>query len=272
MSETTLAGNTLNRDAWLLGHEITPNIEQALSPEEIAHYRQRKAEIVPALQRGFTLPNSVPLSAAPVPITGYPIEETDCFLYLGHMEKFAKERFGAKVILRDLFPLPAMLPWKQVLPIFDPGLTNREMVDKALKARKMVVYEETDVMEYAGAQADGPKLYLIDRTPREGSLRPTEATMGLPPKFARKWFAGRQTKPLALRPYGIGMSLVNEVEEQFLDPETFTWFPENTLPDGGVAYGRYNPDRREVRFYWYIADDESARSGFREAIVLTLKP
>lgn len=265
MNETTLAGETLNRDAWLLGHEITPNLEKALTPEVIAHYRQRKAEIIPAIQRGFTLPN-VTLSAAPVPLAGYQIEETDCFLWLGYMEKFAKEYFGSKVILRDIFPLPATLPWKQVLPIFDPGLTNREMVNKALKARKLDVYEETDVMQYAGAQKGVPTVYLVER-----DLRPTEATMGLPPKFARHWFAGRQTRPLTLRAYGIGMSLEHEVEQQFLDPQTFSWFPENTLPGGGVADGGYNPDNRRVRFRWGGPDYGYGRCGFREAIVLTLK-
>lgn len=265
MSETTFS----NKEAWLLGHEALPNFEKAgLSAEVIDFHRQQKAQIIPALKRGFVLPCAIPLPAVPVEMPGYPIEETDCFAWFDHMQQFAEKFFGATFALRDKLPLPARLPWKNVLPIFDPGLTNREMVDKALKARKLLVYEGTDVMRFTGSGAfDAPCLYFIER-----SITPTPATMGLPPKFARHWFSGRQTVPLHLRAYGIGTSLLHEVEEQFLDPETWTWFPENTLPGGRVAFGGSGPASGKVEFLCLGAGNELVNAGFREAIVLSLTP
>ena len=209
MSETTLAGTTLNRDAWLLGHEITPNVERALSAEEVA----------------------------------YPIEETDCAVWLGHAEQFAEQSFGMKINLREMFPLPKRLPWERVLPIFDPaGLTNREMADKALKKQGLKVWEGTEVDEFTCATADASRLYLIERTPR-----PVPATMGLPPKWARHWFGGRQTLPLHLRGYGTGNGLLYKVEKTFLDPgaETATWFPENIF---ALQPGRRGPRGCRLRF------------------------
>ncbi len=272
MSETTLHTDTQTfRDAWLLGHEITPNLEKALSADQIAHYRKHKKELVPAIQRGFLLPGEIRLPAVPVETAGYPIEETDCFLWLGHMEQFAEMWFGTKVTLRDMFPLPARLPWKQILPIFDPaGLTNREMVDKALKAQNLSVYEYTAVEKFTDETVEASRLYLAERTPP-----PTAGTMGLPPKFAKQWFAGRQTVPLHLRGYGIGTGLLYQVEQKFLDPEakTVTWFPENIyLPGGNVACSCYDPGRREVGFNRCGAGCEDAGCGFREAIALSLKP
>lgn len=262
MSETTFS-----RDAWLLGNEALPNFEAAgLSQEVIAFHREHKDQIIPAIRRGFVLPGTITPSAVSVETVGYPIEETDCFQWLGHMEKFAKDYFKAKVTLRDMFPLPARLPWKQVLPIFNPGLTNREMVDKALKSRKLSVYESVDVMKYCGSGASAPGLCIIERF-----ARPTLSTMGLPPKFAKNWFAGRQTVPLNLCGYGIGMSLWHEVEEQFLDPQTATWFPGNTLSDGDVAYGDYDPGCGKVEFFCNDSDDEYDSFGFREAICLKPK-
>lgn len=234
-----------------------------LSEEVEKHYLAQKQKVCPALKGTFVLPGAIPLPVAPVETQGYPIEETDCLAWLGHLEWFAKEHFATEIVLRDKFPIPVRLPWKQVLPIFDPGFTNREMVDK-LKAQELSVYESVDVMRYAGSGAfNAPRLYLVER-----SLTPTAATMGLPPKFARHWFAGRQTVPLNLRGYGIGTSLWHKVESQFLDPQTWTWFPENTLPDGRIACGRCDPARGEVKFCYDDASDEHGNCGFREAILL----
>jgi len=205
-------------------------------------------------------------SAVPVEMAGYPIEETDCFLWLDHMEQFAERCFGMKVALRKMFLFPSQLPWKQVLPIFKPGLTNREMVDKVFVSRKLITpYELVDVMKYSSSGASASRLYLTER-----SMKPTLATMGLPPKFAKHWFAGRQTAPLNLCGYGIGTSLCYEIEKQFLDPETWTWFPENTLSGGDVAYGGCLPGLALVGFLCFDSSYEDDDFGFRE--VICLKP
>lgn len=240
----------------------------AIGVDECKHYlrTENRGSIPDVLRTGFVLPSAIPLRAAPVEMVGYPIEETDCLLWLDRMEQFAKDFFGKRIALRGAFPIPARLPWKNILPIFDPGLTNREMVDKALSGNKLAVWEGTNVDRFSGASAlPAPRLYLIERAPR-----PTEATMGLPPRFARNWFAGRQTRPLPLRTYGIGTSLWYKVEKKFLDPQTATFFTENTLPGGCVACGRYFSGSRLVYFGADGAGYERDEYGFREAIVLNL--
>lgn len=234
-----------------------------LSAEVEEHYLAQKQKVVPAFRNGFVLPGTIPQSAVPVEIGGYPIEETDCVEWLGHMGQFSMEYFGKEVILCDMFPIPARVPWKKVLAIFDPGLSNREMVDKALKAQGLQV-GGTDVSRFTGADADSPRLWLIERSPQ-----PT-AGRGLPPRFAKQYFEGRQTRPLNPRGYGIGTGLLYKVEKKFLDPDaqTASWFPENTLPGGNVAYGNYNPTNGKVWFFDYDALDEHAGMAFREAILL----
>jgi len=245
---------------------IIPHITEVdLDEAEFYTRNENRGKIAEAMKRGFALPSAITPSSTPVPLMGYPIAETDCKQWLVHVEDFAEKYFGKRIELMESFDLPTHLPWKRVLPIYDPGLTDREMIDKALKARDVAVYEETDVMKFTGARSSGPRLGFIERT-----LRPTEATIGLPPKFLKNWYAGRQTKPLDRRAYGIATSLLHGVEKQFLDPETFTWFPENTLPpDGRVAYGYWSDD--EVRFYWGDPGDEDDYGGSREAIWVPLK-
>lgn len=236
-----------------------------LTEEVENHFLVQKQEIVPALQRVLVLPGTIPLPVVPVELGGYPTEKTDCFEWLRHMEQFAEECFGVTVSLREMFPIPAMVPWEKVLVIFDPGLSFREIVDKALKAQGLSVGEGMDVMKFTGAESAGPRLWIVERTPEPRAAR------GLPPKFAELWFQGRQTRPLNLGGYGIGTGLLYKVEKKFLDPEakTVSWFPENIfLPGGGVAYGRSHPDYRKV---WFARGDpscEGAYYGFREAILL----
>lgn len=113
-------------------------------------------------------------------------------------------------------------------------------------------------------------LMHIERTPR-----PTLGTMGLPPKFAVQWFAGRPTAPLNLCGYGIGTGLLYRVEKQFLDPRgtMFSWFPENIfLPTGDIAFVGSFLGARRVDFDRGDAGCADASFGFREAIVLFPKP
>ena len=235
-----------------------------LSEEVERYFLAQKQEVPLVLQQCFVLPGTFTLSVMPVEMAGYPFKETDCMEWLDHMEQFAERCFGMKVSLRKIFRFPARLPWKKILPIYNPGLTNREMVDKAFVSRKLVApYEAVDVMKYFGSVANVPGLYLTER-----SAKPTPATMGLPPKFVKHWFAGRQTVPLNLCNYGIGTSLCHKVENQFLDPVTWTWFPENTLTDGNVAGGGCHPGYDKVEFYYLASDVGNGCFGFREAIFL----
>ena len=263
---------TLQKEQLDLLGMVVPHFN-SVGVEEAKHFlrTENRSQIPQALKRGFVLPSAISLLAVPVEMTGYPIEETDCLPWLGHMEQFAEQQFGIKISLRDMFPIPTRLPWKEILPIFDPsGFTNRNMIDHTLKSQGLKVWEGTNVDEFSGATADASRLYLIHRSPT-----PTPATMGLPPKFAKHWFSGRQTLPLHIRGYGIGNGLLYKVEKTFLDPrgETASWFVENVYQPGGrIACGYYDPGLRGVGFVRGVADGEHGYYGFREAIVLSLKP
>ncbi len=263
MNEATLEKEQLDLLALSIPHF------GAIGVEECKHYlrTENRGGISDAFRRGFVLPSAIIPSVAPFEAVGYPIGETDCLQWLGHMEKFAEKYFGVKVSIRDMFPIPEKLPWNKILPVFNPGLTHREMMNKAFNSRTQP-YEYTDVMQYNGSCAMGTVLYLTER-----SLRPNEATMGMPPKFAKQLFtfAGHGTVPVNLCAYGIGTCLHHEVEKQYLDPETWTWFPENKLSGGYVAYGRYDPSNGEVGFDCSDSGCERGRFGFREAICLKPK-
>lgn len=159
--------------------------------------------------------------------------DTDLDKWLTAAEKLAKEYFGGTVDLRKMFVIPETLPWRSAIPIFGPGnLTNRDTLE-FLKKLGLNSWEETDVMRYSGSEASGaPTLHLI-----QNSIRPDEDTMGQSPDQ----LVATNNNWLDLRGYGLGFGLHHKVTKKYLDPKTFTWFPNNRLPDGRVADGDWNP-------------------------------
>ena len=213
------------------------------------------------------IPVGVVMSNWVIP-TMFKTSDTDLDWWLKRAETFARKRLGVKVSLREMFDVPTELPWKSVIPVFDPGgLTNRDMVDKALKAQNLTVYEETDVMGYTGSEANTkPTLILI-----KNSIRPDEDTLTQTGMSADDL---RQTgKPyLRLRGYGLAMGLYYFVKKGYLDPkETWTRFPEDRLPGGVVALGRWFPLRRRVGFGWGRPGLRRSRGGGRVAMSVSLK-
>ena len=90
------------------------------------------------------------------------------------------------------------------------------------------------MMKYAGSEAsDGPTLRFI-----ENSIRPNADTMGKSPNDLRQ--TGKSY--LRLRGYGLVFALHHFAKGKYLDPETFTWFPEDRLSGGDVACGYWYPD------------------------------
>ncbi|PIQ92397.1 MAG: hypothetical protein COV70_00695 [Parcubacteria group bacterium CG11_big_fil_rev_8_21_14_0_20_39_22] len=241
-------------------------IVAAQLPEEVEEYFLReKKEGVPAIRRALTLPGTIPPPAFTAEQPGFKIDDTDLPEWIGNMEKFSAKFLDHSVNLRKSFPIPDRLPWQKVLPIFDPCLTNRQMVDNALKSQGLGVCESTDVDKFTGAGAEEPKLYLIERTVEPMSAR------SLPPKYAKLYFEGRMTRPIDLRRYGIGFGLYHDITGEYLDPRTVTLFPENIYsPYGLVAYGSWCPDYRKVDFHRHDVVYGDAVFGFREAIVLSL--
>ncbi len=169
--------------------------------------------------------------------------------WLAKTQEFAKKHLGVDINLRERFAIPAELPWKSVIPVFDPGsLTNRAVVEQALKALGLTVYEETDVMKYSGSEAiNAPTLHFI-----ENSVRPNSDTMNMSPNQLRK--TGKSY--LSLHGYGLAFAVYYFATDKHLDPETFTWFPEDRFPDDLVALGYWGPGNRVVGF-------SRGRSGLR---------
>jgi hypothetical protein len=119
-------------------------------------------------------------------------------------------------------------------------------------------------MNYAGSTVSGaPTLHLI-----ENFIRPNADTMGKSPNDLR------ETKKLylRLRGYGLAFALRFFAKKDWLDPQTWTWFPEDRLSDGSVAYGGWYPAYREVRFYWNGPARRSSHCCARVAIPVSLKP
>lgn len=184
--------------------------------------------------------------------------DTDLDLQLKETETFAWTVLGVTVDLRETFVIPTEIPWKKVFAIFDPGLTNREMVGKALEGQGVDVYEEVDVANYYGAQSLGRQtLCLI-----AGTIPPDEETMGLSPNHLLA-----TGKPyLSLRNYGLAQAKQKFSKQAILDLETYTWFPENSLADGRVAVGRCGSRSRQIRFRWNYPGRRYPISGARVAI------
>lgn len=237
---------------------IASNVCAAQLPDNVArHYLENKEEVVSAIIRGFVLPgvNQVTENLAP----------QDLNWWLKKTEEFAKNHLGIEVNLRERFAIPAELPWQSAIPVFDPGkLENRNMVEKALKRQGLAVWEETDVIKYAGSEAgEAPTLHFI-----ENSERPNEDTMNMSPDQLRD----TKKSYLRLRGYGLAFAVYHFATRKHLDPETFTWFPEDRLPGGWVARGFWGPASREVLFDWDDPDDRRACCGARVAIPVSLKP
>lgn len=161
-----------------------------------------------------------------------------------------------------------LLSRTDLIPVYDPGtITNRDAVNWA-KQLNTDIWEEVDVNNYSGSEATGkPTLIFIRR-----SLRPDEDTLtkdGLSPEALAK----RPTTWLTLRGYVLADMLHFKVTGEHLDPQTWTWFPNNRLPRGGVACGSWAPGRGEVGLRWSRADCACSRGGARSAVLsLTLVP
>jgi hypothetical protein len=184
--------------------------------------------------------------------------------WLPKAEEFAKKFLGVTFNLRERFVLTDEQLAGDYIPVFDPGtLNNQKAVSKALKGQKLTVYEETDVMKYKGSEQNGTEtLHLI-----KNSLRPDPDTMGLPPNQLKE--TGKNF--LSLRGFTLAFGLYHFATRDNLDPNTWTWFPENTLSSGGVAYGCWGPNYRRVYFHWSYPRCANSNSGARLAIPVPLR-
>ena len=248
---------------------IGANLPDCVGEAELEYYLTHREEIPEALRgRGFVIPRQVQAKVTVDTPRLYELEETDLTPAIANSFGFSRKFLGSSdARFREMFDFPTALPWRNVLVIFDPCLTNREAVDRALKAQNLDVYEENNVMEYSGSEKDKePTLYLI-----ENSLRPTADTLGDNAKTPDQLNAdGRFYLPL--RGYALAFGQRFLIQRDYLDPETCTWFPHNRLPDGKVARGDWDPNDREVKFFWGRPGNRRGSMGARLAIRVSLKP
>lgn len=237
---------------------IAGQVHAAQLPEDVeAYFLRNKDQVTLALTRGFVLPGQETLAVITTP-------EQTLDWWLTKTEEFSKKHLGVEINLRERFAIPAELPWGSVIPVFDPGsLTNRDAIEKALTGLKLNVYEEVDVMKYAGSEASKePTLYFI-----ENSVRPNSDTMNMSPDDLRA-----TTKNfVCLRGYALAMAVYHFATGKYLDPETFTWFPEDRLSDGCVAYGYWYRSDSKVWFDWRNPDSRCSSGGARVAMPVPLR-
>ncbi len=264
-----MLGTLIEKMTYDLGLAVAANFATCGLPTEVQEYYLQNKNMIPeAILRGFVFPQpeTKPAPAiVPALPTLFKTAETDVEGWLSKAEEFAKKYFGVTISLREHFVIPAELPWKSVIPVFDPGgLDNRGAVQKALKDFGLAVWEEVDVMKYSGSQANKePTLHFI-----QNSIRPDDDTMGSSPNqlvaMNKNW--------LGLRGYALAFAVHHFATSEHLDLQTWTWFPANRLADGRVANGRWFPDFREVRFSWDSSDYRREEIGSRLAIPVPLLP
>jgi hypothetical protein len=190
---------------------------------------------------------------------------TDLNFWLNKCQEFAKKYLGVEINLRERFVIPAELPWKSVIPVFDWGITNREAVQKALKDFGLTVWEEVDVMKYSGSSANGqPSLYLI-----QNSIQPDSDTMM---NMSPDQLVATKKNWLDLRGYALAFGVYHFATGEYLDPETITLFPNTRLAPGQVAFGHWRPDSLKVRFSWRRSAGQDGDSGARLTISVPLNP
>lgn len=187
-------------------------------------------------------------------------------------EAYTKKAFGLTVKFSEMFNLSVIpdlllaIQWTSVLPVFIPqGVDNRQAVNSLVTAGHKKPYESVDVMQYKGSEAsDKPNLYLI-----EHSVRPNADTMGWSPNNLVK--TGKRKLWLPQKGYAIAQGLHHLVTSKYLDSETFTWFPGETLPGGRSAGGLWRSGLGGVRFDWADSAGECVLYGARLAIPVPLK-
>lgn len=180
-------------------------------------------------------------------------------------ERFSKEVLGITVDLRKMFNLPTKLSWKNVMLVYDPGLNNRQAVELAISGLKLQEWEEENVMKYSGsARLAKPTLHII-----ENSTTPTADTLGDQAKSPYRLNEDGRIY-LDLRNYALAFGQRFFGFKDYLDQDTWTWFPKNRLRGGGVARGCWRPRYHGVRFCWYGSGRVGSDDGARLAIPVPL--
>lgn len=197
------------------------------------------------------------------PPSSFLLKDTDIDWWIENAQCFFKKHFRMRGSLRKKFSFPLEVPWKSIVPVYEPAkMSNREAIE-FVKSFGIEVYEEDDVDRYnVDRTSKKPTLHFI-----ENSSIPSGDTVGFSPNYLR-------TLPvnyLNIRTYLIAFVFYREAVKECFDQKTFTWFPQNSL-FGNTVSGFWSSFRKQI--YLYVDDGDrfnDNRYGARIAISLKSK-
>ncbi|MDP2593531.1 MAG: hypothetical protein Q8P52_02695 [bacterium] len=192
--------------------------------------------------------------------------------WLKAREEMHRFLIGETLVLTDIFALTDdELASTTLMPAFRPaGATNQTAVDWMRRMGTTVFVEDENkggVMRHKNSKGPSkPELYLINR-----SIRPDEDTLGDNAKSPDELVKIQNKLWLDLFGWCDADTLHHAVMAEHLDPETWTWFPNERLPGGSVASGRWRPGYRRVRLGWRYSGYRYPRCGARSARKVPLR-
>jgi hypothetical protein len=110
------------------------------------------------------------------------------------------------------------------------------------------------------------ELHLINR-----SVKPDADTLGDNAKTPDQLLKIENKLWLGLYGWCDADTLHHAITGEHLDPDTWTWFPNDRLPGRGVAGGGWDPSNRRVCFSWCYAGSCRSNNGARAAKKVPLK-
>ena len=204
--------------AYNLGLKAVPNFVN-LTENQILYYETHLSELRKAVNRGFILPDhpqSTGRIASAIAAAGpYQAADTDLDHWLDWAQEFAAKHLETVIDLRKSFMIPATLPWRSAIPVFDPGwMSSALAIKRALIDLGQTVSAQENVMEYNGSGPAGkPTLCLI-----ENSIQPNIESMGKSPKD----LCQSGLLYLRLRGYVLAFSLFHFTTSTNLDEKSWT--------------------------------------------------
>jgi hypothetical protein len=253
-----------------LGLKLVPNLLQVMTVEQLERFEQNLPELrILAKEICEDVPTGMAeISEVRVPVPSLTSTGPTVADWFSGREDFHRFFTGERIILRDMFSVTdEILSRTDLIPVFRPADATNRMAVRWKQKLGITIWEEVDVMRYKNSAGPGvPELYFINR-----SVRPDEDTLGKNAKTPDELIVAPEKIWCDLYVWCDADSLYFKIMNEHLDSETWTWFPHDRLPDGGVACGSWNPSGGRVRLVWYGRDNRNPGVGARVAIPVSLR-
>lgn len=265
---------TIRKSTHDLALLIASNVCAAqLSKSVEEYFLDNKEDVVPAICRGFVLPESVVVETSKLQIPDLTKTGKTFADWLEAREKIHFFLTGEVIKLREIFEIPEeFLIRTDIMPAFRPvGATNREALDWKVKLGMKASFEEVGVEEYKdNTGPTKPQLLGIAR-----SVRPDQDTLvnnAKSPIDLRKIKIKEDELWCNLFSYSDADNLHFLILGRHLDDEeTWTWFIDTVLLGGRVAGGRWLAGSARAGFLWSYAYGCRPGIGARLARAFSLK-